>query len=420
VRYRRALGVTILGFCMPAVVSAQTSDAESLGFSSERLAYIRPWYQAEIDAGALTGAVVAIARNDKIAYLEAIGTQDREKRIPMKTDAIFWIASMTKPVTSVAVMLLVDEGKLDLTAPVYRYLPDLKDMQVGVEEVEAATGKSALALEPPKRPMTVRDLLQHTSGLVYPHEGNAGIHKLYNRAVFRRDATLAEFVASLAKLPLAHHPGEVWEYSWGVDVLARVVEVASGQPFDQFLESRIFTPLGMVDTGFYVPEAKLARLVDPPPSGRPAIWDVTKPSKLFSGGGGLVSTAHDYMRFCQMLLNGGELDGARILAPKTVQQMTTASLPRETRFAGLVGAFVGPRWGTGWGLGFEVRTDPSSFQPGRISSFAWGGVWGTRFWIDPAERLAVVQMIQIEPDDDNGRYRRALQNLTYEALRAAP
>jgi CubicO group peptidase (beta-lactamase class C family) len=405
---------------MPAVVSAQTNDVESLGFTSERLAYIRPWYQAQIDAEALTGAVVAIARNGKIAYLEAVGTQDREKRIAMATDAIFWIASMTKPVTSVAAMVLVDEGKLDLTSPVYLYLPDLKEMQVGVEKVDAATGESTLVLEPPKRPMTVRDLLQHTSGLVYPHEGNTAIHKLYNRAVFRRDATLAEFVASLAKLPLAHQPGEVWEYSWGVDVLACVIEVASGQPFDQFLESRIFTPLGMVDTGFYVPQAKLSRLVDPPPSGRPELWDVTKPSKLFSGGGGLVSTTHDYLRFCQMLLNGGELDGVRVLAPQTLQQMTTASLPAETRFAGVAGGFMGPPWGTGWGLGFAIRTDPSSPMPGRISSFTWGGVWGTRFWIDPTEKLAVVQMIQIEPANDNGRYRRALQNLTYEALRVTP
>ena len=203
-------------------------------------------------------------------------------------------------------------------------------------------------------------------------------------------------------------------------MLAHVIEVASGQPFAEFRESRIFKPLGMVDTDFYVPETKLFRLVDPLPGGRPALWDVTKASRLFSGGGGLVSTAHDYMRFCQMLLNCGELDGVRILAPHTVQQMTTASLPPDTRFAGVVGGLMGPRWGSGWGLGFAVRTDPSSLLPGRIGSFTWGGVWGTRFWIDPAEKLAVVQMLQIEPADDNGRHRRALANLTYEALRRSP
>ena len=398
----------------------QTGDPESLGFSSKRLASVRSWHQELIDAGALTGAVVAIVRNGKIAYLEGIGTQDREKRIPMKTDAIFWVASMAKPVTSVAAMRLIDEGALDLTAPVASYLPELKDMQVAIETVDAATGASTLIFEPVKRPMTLRNLLQHTSGLAYPHEGNTAVHKLYARATFRRDATLAEFVASLAGLPLAHQPGEVWEYSWGVDVLARVVEVASGQSFDQFLQGHIFNPLGMVDTGFHVPEAKLSRLVDPPPSGRPALWDVTKPPKLFSGGGGLVSTAEDYLRFCQMLLNGGELEGVRILAPQSVQQMTTGSLSPDTHFAGIVGGFLGPRWGSSWGLGFAVRTDPSSILPGRIGSYTWGGVWGTRFWVDPLEKMAVVQMIQIEPADDNGRYRRGLANLTYEALRATP
>ena len=220
---RHALRASIVGLCLPAVVSAQTRDPENLGVSSERLALIKPWYQAQADAGALTGAVVAIARNGKIAYLEAVGTQDRKKRVQMKTDAIFWIASMTKPITSVAAMMLVDEGKLDLAVPVYRYLPDLKDMQVGLEKVDAITGATRLVLEPPMRPMTVRDLLQHTSGLVYPEEGNTAIHNRYRWAVFRRDATLAEFVASLAKLPLAHQPGRCgsivgalmsWRMSW--------------------------------------------------------------------------------------------------------------------------------------------------------------------------------------------------------------
>jgi CubicO group peptidase (beta-lactamase class C family) len=187
----------------------------------------------------LPGAVVAIARNGRIAYLEAVGTQDRNKTIPLKADAIFWIASMTKPVTSVAAMMLSDQGKLDLTAPVYRYLPELEAMQVAVERPDPATGTSSLVLEPRKRPMTVLDLLRHTSGLIYPEEGNTAVYKLYRRALsFRRDETLAEFVSSLAKLPLAHQPGEVWEYSLGVDVLAHVIEVVSGQPFDRFLEAR--------------------------------------------------------------------------------------------------------------------------------------------------------------------------------------
>jgi CubicO group peptidase (beta-lactamase class C family) len=183
-------------------------------------------------------------------------------------------------------------------------------MQVGTEETDPATGETKFALAPQGRPMTIRDLLRHTSGLIYPPQyASTRIHRLYGeKVVFTRDTTLAEFVASLGKVPLAHQPGKVWEYSWGVDVLARVVEVASGEAFDQFLQRHIFGPLHMIDTGFYVPEAKLDRLVDPLPGGRPALWDVTRPPRLFSGGGGLVSTGSDYLRFCQML-NGGELDG---------------------------------------------------------------------------------------------------------------
>jgi CubicO group peptidase (beta-lactamase class C family) len=411
----------LVATCLSATASAQnltSPDPEGAGFSPERLARIAPWYQSQVDAAKLPGAVVAIARNGKLAYLQAIGTYDRAGKIPLTPDAIFWIASMTKPVTSVAAMMLVEEGKLDLAAPVSRYLPELKDMQVGVEKTDPSTGKSELVLEPPKRPMEVIDLLRHTSGLVYPEEGTTLVHKAYRQvATFKRNRTLAEFVSGLAKMPLAYQPGEVWEYSWGVDVLARVVEVASGQAFDEFLQTRIFKPLGMVDTGFYVTESKLARLVDPLPEGRWPLWDVTKQPKLFSGGGGLVSTAPDYLRFAQMLLNGGELDGVRILAAKTVQQMTTDALPPDVRFAGIIGAFVGPKVGTSWGLGSALRTNPEfSLLPGAVGSFSWSGIWGTYFWIDPVEKLVAVQMIQV-PADTGFVYRDALRHLTYAALR---
>ena len=260
--------------------------------------------------GLVPGAVVAIAKGGKLAYLQAIGFQDRAKTIPMKTNSIFWIASMSKPVTSVAAMILVDEGKLDLDAPVARYLPELQDMRVAFEKKDPATGQTEYGLglpERPKRPMTVRDLLRHTSGLIYPEMdfaypergladatadfGIRMIHLLYrwiDATAYRRDTTLADFVSALARVPLAHQPGEVHEYGLSADVLGRVVEVVSGEPLDQFLQSRIFAPLHMVDTGFYVPEAKLGRLVDAPMPERPRIWDVTKPAKLFSGGGGLV------------------------------------------------------------------------------------------------------------------------------------
>jgi CubicO group peptidase (beta-lactamase class C family) len=299
---------------------APVSDPEALGFSSSRLERIAAWQQSQVDAGAFSGAVAAIARSGKVAYLRAVGFRDHAKTVPLQPDAIFWIASMTKPVTSVAAMMLVEEGKLDLVAPVHQYFPELKDVMVGVETTDPASGQSKLTLEPQKRPMTVEDLLRHTSGLTYSGLENAGL---------ARDSTLKDLVSRLARLPLAHQPGDVWEYSLSTDVLGRVIEVASGQPLDQFLDNRLFTPLGMVDTGFYVPEAKLSRLIDPPAGGRPPVWDVTKPTTLFSGGGGLVSTAPDYLRFCQMLLNGGELDGVRILSPATVRRMTPTRCHQE-------------------------------------------------------------------------------------------
>jgi CubicO group peptidase (beta-lactamase class C family) len=419
-------------------------DAKSLGFSTARLARIAPWYQARFDAfpsaeGLVPGAVVAIGKDGRLAFLQAIGSQDRAKTIPMKTNSIFWIASMTKPVTSVAAMILVDEGKLELDAPVARYLPEIGDMRVAFQTTDPTTGNMEYGLglpERPKRPMTVRDLLRHTSGIVYPEmdfaypergladaSGDFGIrmiHSLYSwldATANRRDTTVADFVSALARLPLAHQPGEVHEYGWSVDVLGRVIEVVSGQPLDQFLQSRLFAPLNMVDTGFYVPEAKLDRLVDSPMPERPRIWDVTKPAKLFSGGGGLVSTAPDYLRFCQMLLNGGELDGVRVLTEQAVKAMTTNALPPEIRIFG--GDEVGGRAGTTFGLGFAIRVNPVfSWVPGAVGSFSWAGHWGTYFWIDPAEKMIGLQMIQAVP---GSKAREALlpagiNHLAYGAL----
>jgi CubicO group peptidase (beta-lactamase class C family) len=424
-----------------------SGDAKSLGFSAARLARIAPWYQARFDAfppsdGLVPGAVVAIAKGGKLAYLQAIGFQDRAKTIPMQTNSIFWIASMSKPVTSVAAMILVDDGKLELDAPVAKYLPEIGEMRVAFETTDPVTGRTEYGVglpQRPKRPMTVRDLLRHTSGLIYPEmdfayperglaDPNADfgirtIHWLYgssNSTAYRRDTTLADFVSALARLPLAHQPGEVHEYGLSADVLGRVIEVASGEPFDQFLQSRIFAPLHMVDTGFYVPEAKLGRLVDAPMAERPRIWDVTKPAKLFSGGGGLVSTAPDYLRFSQMLLNGGELDGARVLNPQTVKLMTTNALPSGIPIFG--GDEVGARAGTDFGLGFAIRADPvHSWVPGAVGSFSWAGYWGTYFWIDPAEQLIGIQMVQATP---GSKARAALislgvNHLTYGALTIA-
>jgi CubicO group peptidase (beta-lactamase class C family) len=432
--HRLVAVLSILALVTPGLATAARAyaiaplgDPEALGFSSSRLARIAAWQQTQVDAGAFSGAVAAIARNGKVAYLRAVGFRDRAKTFPLQPDAIFWIASMTKPVTSVAAMMLVEEGKLDLAAPVYRYLPELREMMVGVEKNDPMTGLTELVREPQKRPMTVEDLLRHTSGLDYGIGGTKA-NQLYKSllygttGVYRREKTLADFVSGLAGLPLAHQPGEVWDYGLSDDVLSRVVEIASGQPFDQFLETRLFKPLNMVDTGFHVPQAKLSRFVDPPAGGRggppdSVLADVTKPAKLFSGGGGLVSTAADYLRFGQMLLNGGELDGVRILSPAAVRRMTTNALPSDIRFAGNASGLVGPQAGSTWGLGFAVRSDAAwSLVPGSVGSFNWMGTSGTYFWIDPAEQLVAVQMIDAAPGT-GGPLSRPFRNLTYGAFR---
>jgi len=417
--FSAALLLLCLATSARAYDAAPVRDPEALGFSSARLARIAAWQQAQVEAGAFSGAVAAIARNGRVAYLRAVGFRDNARTIPLEPDAIFWIASMTKPVTSVAAMMLVDEGKLDLAAPVQKYLPELKDVMVGVETKDPVSGKSRLGLEPQKRPMTVEDLLRHTSGLVYFDQGNTAVHKLYRESGLyekglARDGTLQDFVSRLARLPLAHQPGEVWEYGHSLDVLGRVIEVASGQPLDRFLDSRLFKPLGMVDTGFWVPPEKRARLVDPPVGATiQPDRDVTKPTTLFSGGGGLVSTAADYLRFCQMLLGDGEFDGVRILSPAAVRRMTTNSLPLDIRFAT---GQIGPRGAAAFGLGFAIRNDAAaSWVPGSVGSFTWSGAWGTYFWVDPAEQLIAIHLIQVATDF--GRFTRSFSNLTYGAFR---
>jgi CubicO group peptidase (beta-lactamase class C family) len=417
-----------LMLCLGGVAHADdlqtVGDPDSLGFSARRLARMTSWFEAQTKKGDPSGFVVAVARGGKLAYLQPIGFADHDKTIPMRADSIFRIGSMSKQITSVATMILVDEGKLDLDAPVAQYLPELKDKQV--VKTDLATGDAILLeLEPARRAMTIRDLLRNTSGLVYatadyadPGFGNTAIHVLYGaRAPFRRDKPIASFVTSLGTLPLLHQPGEVWEYAIGYDVLGRVIEVVSGQTFDQFLQSRLFAPLHMVDTGFYVPEDKLARLVAVP-GAQPAPLsdgDVTKPPTFFSGGGGIVSTAPDLLRFCQMLLNEGELDGARILRPETVRLMMTNSLPPDMHVAGHE---AGPAFGTGWGLGFAIRTNPDfSLIPGAVGSFNWQGSWGTFFSVDPAQELILLMLMQRPQYRDNGFYFNAIRRLPYAALK---
>lgn len=429
---RRSFCLAVIFICTISVVAqdvGKVSRPEEAGFASDRLNRITQFFQSEVDKGALPGAVVIVARNGKIVYRQAVGYQDREKKLPMKVDSVFRIFSMTKPVTTVAVMMLAEEGKIDVMAPVAQYLPEFKDVKVGVEKMDPAGGKTYLAMEAPTRPMMVQDLLRHTSGIVYGPFGNTLVHQEYNKAnLFDPGQTLAEFVSKLSKLPLAHQPGTVWEYGMNTDVLGRIVEVASGMPFDRFIEERITKPLKMTDTAFYMDPASLQRVaqlqVDATTGKRPEFGnsdDLTKEKvKWFSGGGGLLSTAPDYARFCQMLVNGGELDGVRLLSPKTLAVMTSDQVPQHASRVGELQVTQDlnplPEIGQSFGLGFAVRTDLGhSAVSGSVGDYFWAGAAGTYFWVDPQEKLYAVMMLQ-KPFMEAGPYRRGLREIVYGAL----
>jgi len=426
---KRILPALLVCLCWTIAIEPQeppkVSRTEDAGFSSERFDHITKFFQSAVDKKAIPGAVVVVARNGKVVYLQALGFQDRDKNIPMKPDAIFRIASMTKPIASVAVMLLAEEGKIDLLAPVYQYLPEFKDVKVGVEKNDPTTDTMTLVLETPRRPMTVQDLLRHTSGIVYGPFGNTLVHQMYNKAdLFDPNQTLAEFVTKLSKLPLAHQPGTVWEYGMSIDVLGRIVEIVSGMPFAQFVRQRITKPLKMNDTVFYLDAAQISRLaelqVDPAtgkrPGGTPAENLTKDKMKWISGGGGLLSTAPDYARFCQMLLNGGELDGVRLLSPKTISIMASDQLtPDMPRLKGYEDLAPTPNLGQSFGLGFAVRTSlgPNPL-PGSIGDYFWAGIYGSYFWVDPQEKMYAVMMVQM-PFEESGYYRRSLRELVYGA-----
>ena len=386
---------------------------EEIGLSPERLQHIRTTLHRDVERRLIPGAVMLIARGGRIGFAEAFGWRDREAQAPMTDDAIFRVASMTKPVTSVAAMMLAEEGSLQISAPVAEYLPEFKERTVGVERVRA------------RRTMTVQDLMRHTSGLTYAAFGDSPEQKVWRDAdLMNEDQTNAELVAKLADLPLMFEPGTTWEYSMSTDVLGRVVEVVSGQDLADFIDTRICRPLGLRDTGFAATGERAARVaepqIDPATGARPPVRDVSRPARWASGGGGAVSTAADYVRFCQMLLNGGELDGSRILAPKTVALMASDHLPpgcnygetARQRFAALAPV---PEMGYGFGLGFAVRTEAGRCPlPGSVGEYFWGGVLGTSFWIDPVEQLVVVAMM-LAPER-RLYYRHLLRPLVYGAV----
>jgi CubicO group peptidase (beta-lactamase class C family) len=375
----------------------------------------------DIDKGFVPGAVVLIARRGKIACLEAFGYRDREARAPMAPDTIFRIASMTKPFTSVAAMMLAEEGKLLLADPVARYLPEFANLKVAVDSDNPSAKK--LAKEPMRREMTVHDLLRHTSGLTYSHLTGPLLKKAYEAAnIADEKQTNAEMVAKLGELPLAYQPGSTWQYGLSTDVLGRVVEVAGGTDLDRFIIERICKPLGLADTGFGpIDAARSAQpQVDPASGNRPPMRDTALRPKWIAGGSALLSTAGDYVRFCQMLLNGGELGGTRPLSPSTIALMTSDHLSPEIRRSPstpiLFGALAPtPELGIGFGLGFAVRTHSGRNPlPGSVGDFSWSGVTGTYFWIDPKQQLIAILMMQAPIQ--RLHYRYLMRTLVYQAI----
>jgi CubicO group peptidase (beta-lactamase class C family) len=394
---------------------------EDVGFSSQRLQRIRDTLQADVDKGIVPGAVMLIARRGHIVSLDAPGYRDREDGSVMTPDTIFRIASMTKPVVSVAAMMLAEEGKLLIAEPVSRYIPAFADLKVATNSDDVTV--KTLTVEPPRREMTVQDLLRHTSGLTYAHLTGPHLKQAYEAAnVVDERQTNAEMAEKLGGVPLAYQPGTTWQYGVSTDVLGRVVEVASGMALDRFIAERICKPLGLTSTNFGPIEGARAAQpqIDSSSEKRPPMRDTAVRPNWISGGGGLLSTAGDYMRFCQMLLNGGELGDARLLAPATVALMTSDHLTPETRRSPstpiLFGALAPmPELGLGFGLGFAVRTHSGRNPlPGSVGDFSWSGVTGTYFWIDPQQELIAILMMQAPAQ--RLHYRYLMRTMVYQAL----
>ena len=408
-----------LGLCglVATSISAQRlplAVPEEVGLSSERLERIGEVFQDYVEEGRIAGAVGMVLSNGKLAYVDAWGMRDLEAGDVMEEDDLFKICSMTKPVASVAVMTLYEEGHFFLSDPIGRYLPALANLRVA-NLAEASAGQE-IPTERARRQVTIHDLLRHTSGFTYGDLSNTVVDAVYREREILYQPTLEDQVAALGEIPLLYQPGTQWNYSVSVDVLGRLVEVVSGQPFDVFLRERIFDPLGMADTGFRVPDSKSDRVAPTYGHSGPdralgpgdaSICDL--PPTLFSGGAGLRSTAQDYARFAQMLLNGGELDGARILGRKTVELMTVDHLEE-----GMPTGFLSPGWS--FGLGFTVKTEAGlDGLPSSVGEYNWIGIQGTSFWVDPEEDLVGVFMVQIRPNRDI-TFRDQFKRLVYQAL----
>jgi len=388
--------------------------ADKSGLSAERLNRITAAFEGGVAAGRIGGAVLAIQRRGETAYFEAVGYRDKAADDAMAKDAIFRLYSMTKPMTSVAAMILVERGQMLLGDPIAKYLPSFAGQQVAVPE----PGATELRLERVRRAATIQDLLRHTSGLIYDQLfETTPVKRLYREAeISSRQETLTEKIDRLGALPLAHQPGEVFEYGFSTDVLGRVIEVVSGRSLDEFIAAEITRPLQMVDTAFFVPPAKIHRLAEPvaDPGGKiPLLRKVAERPLMLSGGGGMVGTMADYLSFCTMLLNGGARGETRILGAKTVAYMTADHLGDRRRDNSTGRYLLGA--GHGFGLGFSVRlVAGESDMPGSVGDYSWGGLAGTQFWIDPQEQLVAIMMIQ-QPNEFTDFW-RLYRNLVYQAI----
>lgn len=402
------------------------------GLSSERLRRIDSHLEETyVSTGRIAGALTLVARHGEVAHCGAVGQMDAERNKPMRDDTIFRIYSMSKPITSVALMTLYEEGRFQLDDPVHKFIPEWENLAVWV-----GGAYPNFVTRPAERAMSMRDILSHQSGLTYGFHMRNSVDAAYRELEIVARAgdlglpqlTLKETVERMARIPLLFTPGTAWNYSVSTDVCGYLVEVISGKRFDEFLEERIFRPLGMVDTAFHVPAEKVERFAAcyaPKPGGGRVLQDDPEtsayltPPKLLSGGGGLVSTISDYYRFAQMLLNGGVLDGERILSRKTIELMTMNHLPGGQDLlavapAGLFSEAV--MSGTGFGLGFSVLLDRAKAQiPGSVGQYAWGGAASTAFWIDPVEDLLLVFMTQLLPSSTYP-FRRELQVLVNAAI----
>jgi CubicO group peptidase (beta-lactamase class C family) len=417
--WRRTLAAALVALLLLPVLSraqslSYASKPEDVGLSRERLDRIAETLNADVAKRMIPGSTLLIVRNGKIAYFQSFGWLDAAAKTPMPKDAIFRIYSMSKPITSVAAMMLVEQGKLLLSDPVQKYIPAFADMKVAVQR----PGTSEVDLAPATRSITVQDLLRHTSGLTYEFLPGTPVTKMYQEAHFiTSNMTTADFANTIAKFPLAVQPGSSWNYSHSTDVLGRVVEVVSGKSLYQFEKENILDPLSMTDTGFSVPDpANQNRIAEPLPTdnkvvGSEPFSNPRLPATWEAGGQGMVSTALDYTKFLQMMQNGGSLDGHRILSPRTVAFMTSDHLgqigPGPTVY------LPGP--GYGFGLGFAVRRqDGVAAAEGSPGDYYWGGAAGTSFWNDPKLHLSVVFMVQAP--SQLFHYSALLRNMVYAAL----